>query len=224
VSKRFILVLLAAALIVAAGFFHGQFTHRWGDSQALVIAAKRVHEINERVGDWVGRPLTIDEKQLKIAEIVDYISRQYTHRITGEQVGLLLICGRPGAIAVHTPDICYQGIGYVMGQRSSYVARGIGSGVPSEFWVAPFVKEPDPVPLHILWGWSDGGRWLSPDHPRLVFYRSPALYKLYLTRQTKELKGPLVDDAMYAFLKDFLPEVQRVFGGPAATSDPPASR
>lgn len=36
----------------------------------------------------------------------------YVHRTNGRAAAAMLMCGRPGPIAVHTPDVCYPGAGY----------------------------------------------------------------------------------------------------------------
>jgi hypothetical protein len=210
--QRTLLVVLAAALIVGGGVLHGMLSDRWGNPEELLQTARRVHDIKAEFGDWTSREHKLDAAQLKVGEIVDHISREYVNRSTGERLSVLVICGRPGAVSVHTPDICYQGLGYVMGHRQPFVLPYSQSTRPAEFWAAPFVKHPDPEPLHICWAWSSGQVWIAPDHPRLFFYREKALYKLYVIRRAKELNGPVVDDVTQAFLREFIPEVKRALG------------
>jgi hypothetical protein len=213
--QRIVLVALAGALIAGAGILHGQLSDRWGNPEELFAIARKVHDVKAQLGDWSSREFKLDANQLKVGEIVDHIFREYVHRSTGERVSILLICGRPGAISVHTPDVCYQGAGYVMGQRVPYLVRPGPAERPAEFWAAPFTKHPDPEPLHILWSWSAGNVWMAPDHPRLVFYRDRALFKLYVIRRAQELEGPVVDEATKSFLRDLLPELKRALGASA---------
>ena len=218
--QRTFLVVLAAALIVGGGVLHGMLSDRWGNPEELAQIARRVHALKAEFGDWTSREAKLDAAQLKVGEIVDHTSREYVNRTTGERVSVLLICGRPGAISVHTPDICYQGLGYVMGQRQPFVLRYSETVRPAEMWAAPFVKHPDPEPLQICWAWSTGSVWTAPDHPRLVFYREKALYKLYIIRRAKELNGPVVDDVTQGFLRELMPELKRALG----TSEPTPTR
>jgi hypothetical protein len=213
--QRIILVVVAAALVVAGGTIHGTLSDRWGNPEELTATARKVHDVKAQFGDWISREFKLDTAQLKVGEIIDHISREYVHGGTGERLSILLICGRPGAISVHTPDICYQGLGYEMGQRVTYLFRGGPATLPAEFWSAPFNKHPDPEPLHIHWSWSTGNKWIAPDHPRLVFYREKALYKLYVIRRAKQLNGPLIDEATEVFLREFMPELKRALGTPA---------
>lgn len=213
---RFFLLLVAVAIVALAGWWHGQQTARWGESDELNQAAKRIDRIKTAIGDWDSRSREIDARQVKVAEIINYASRTYTNRKTGQQVDMLLLCGRPGPISVHTPDACYQGAGYVMGQLVPQSINGIpGFTRPPEFWSARFTKEPGPQMLGILWAWSDGGRWQAPDHPRFVFYRSKYLYKLYVIRAESSPDDPLVDETTRAFLQELLPELKSALAEPA---------
>jgi hypothetical protein len=205
---RFSLLIIAVAAVALAGWWHGHQTARWGESDELNQAAQRIDRIKSKIGDWEGRSGEIDTKQLKIAEIVNYASRTYINRRTGQQLAILLICGRPGPISVHTPDVCYQGAGYVMGRLVPYALRDApGLARQPEFWAARFTKEPGPQLLNILWTWSNGGIWQAPEHPRFVFYRSKYLYKLYVIHAVSSTDDPVVDETTHAFLREFLPEL-----------------
>jgi hypothetical protein len=214
---RLLLLGFATVAIVFAGWMHGQQTGRWGESDELSQAVERIAHIKMELGEWNGQSSEIDARQLKIGEIAGYASRTYTNRKNGDQVGVLLICGRPGPVSVHTPDVCYQGAGYTMGQQVPQALSGIPGQQP-EFWSAQFTKEPGPQVLHILWSWSNGGRWQAPDHPRFTFYRSKYLYKLYIIRSNPPHDDVLVDEATNAFLREFLSELK------AALADPLASK
>lgn len=206
---RFILILLAAGIILGAGYYQGQLVNRWGESQQMINAMDRIKKLPETFGDWFSQSMELNAKQLQIAEVSSYVSRVYTNKKSGEKVSILLIGGRPGPIAVHSPDVCYQGAGYKMGPKALQAVRGVHEGRPPEFWVAKFTKEPVPAPLHIMWAWSAGGLFIAPDTPRLMFYREPFLYKLYIIREAKSLDAPNVDEVMQQFLKDFYPVLEK---------------
>ena len=167
--KRVRLLSATSALILATGFWHGFLADRWGNSTELIEATERATRVMPRLGEWTSEPLPIDAKALRLAEVTGYLSRMYTNETTGEQVSILLICGRPGPIGVHTPDICYEGAGYQMGVRSEATIEGI-LPEPAGFWSGFFYKGRDPAPLHILWAWKDGPSWRAPASPRLSFH------------------------------------------------------
>lgn len=215
---RTILILLATGIILGAGYYQGKLVNRWGESQEMTKAMDRIKQLPESIGDWSSQSLELNAKQLQIAEVSSYVSRMYTNKKNGERVSILLIGGRPGPIAVHSPDVCYQGAGYKMGNKTLQAIRGVHEGRPPEFWVAKFTKEPVPAPLHIMWAWSAGGLFIAPDTPRLMFYRDPFLYKLYIIREAKSLDAPLVDEAMQQFLKEFYPALEKTLTGQSEKS------
>ena len=61
---------------------------------------------------------------------------------------VLLVCGRPGPVSVHTPDVCYAGVGYAM--ENPPVLYQPPSATPSgEFWMADFVQQKSTIPTHL---------------------------------------------------------------------------
>ncbi len=206
---RAMLLLLMAALVVGAGLWHGILSDRWGQSDELTEAVRRLENLKANIGEWDSTALELDPRQLREAEILGYVSRRYVNRISGEQVGMLLIYGRLQPVSVHNPEICFQGAGYVMDKRRLQSIRGALPGQIPEFWSARFTKDPAPEPLHILWAWSHDGHWLAPEHPRWHFYRAKALYKLYLIRQGKALDATPIDSTLLAFVRALLPELQQ---------------
>lgn len=214
---RACITIFTAGLIIGAGWFHGRIVDRWGDSHEMNQAVARLQNLKTSFGDWTSQPIEINPRHLEVAEVTGYIQRLYVNRTSGERISILLICGRPGPIAVHSPDVCYQGAGYKMGPKSIQTLAATATSRPLEFWAARFAKDQDPTSLHILWSWSDGGRWIAPDNPRLVFYRSKVLYKLYIVHETKSHDGPVVDEAIQSFVIDFFPALQQMMSDNSAT-------
>jgi hypothetical protein len=202
---RVLTLLAGAAAVAAPALYAGRLTGRWGRSGSLEAAAARVTQVRPELGDWRGRDAALDKRQLEVGGIESYLSRSYVNRATGAEVQVLLICGRPGAISVHTPDVCYAGAGYVQGGQTEKIKVG-----DDEFKLGKFAKAaPVPDPLRILWAWSPAdGRWQAPDSPRQAFARGDALYKLYVIRRTGD-DGPEADAAATGLLRALLPELKR---------------
>lgn len=215
---RTICLICVTGLIIGAGVWHGTVSGRWGESHELQHAVDRLVTLPNTIGDWMSKDLEIKASHLQVAEIAGYISRVYQHKKTGEYLTILLVCGKPGPISVHSPDVCYQGAGYQMGTKTPYSFRTATTDRPAEFWAAKFTKEPDPATLHILWSWTTGGIWMAPDNPRLAFYRSPVLYKLYIVRDVKGLDAPMVDEVTQQFMKDLLPVIKTTISGQSSPS------
>jgi hypothetical protein len=211
--------LAATLIVVASGVVQGLRTDRWAVSHELRDAVARIDLVPMSFGDWAGQPTEIDRRQLEAADIAGGMTRRYVNRRDGRALDVLLVCGRPGPISVHTPDICYTGAGYVL--RDGQVQAPLTYGTPpriAEAWRGDFVKQNSVVPscLRIYWSWSAGDGWKNPDNPRLVFAGHKFLYKVYVIRETSGPAGPAEDDPGGDFLKDFLPELDRVLGPPPA--------
>lgn len=207
--RQMIPALIAIPLVVAFGMAEGHWTGRWTADKAVHAAAARLSDVPLSFGDWVGEEQELDPRQVVKAELAGHLMRQYTHKTSGAQLSLLLVCGRPGPVSVHTPDVCYGGLGYVM--TGPATRQPLSPKSPMTFRSGRFQNPGAAVPeyLHIRWGWSsDGVTWSAPDNPRLSFASAPALYKLYVVRHTTDLKET-ADDPGQDFLKQFLPLAEK---------------
>src|SRR5205807_802913 len=159
---------------------------RWGDQQVLADSAAGLAGLPMTIGDWEGQALDLQLSPRDEALMTRLMARRYTSRLNASAVSILLVCGRPGPVSVHTPDVCYEGIGYEMAAAPvRYAAREGSSAASAQFWLADFERQQAAVPvrLRILWSWHAGGAWQAPDDPRLTFARFPVLYKLYVIRE-----------------------------------------
>lgn len=201
-------VLLVMVTVVSSGVVHGIWTNRWASSAALEQAAARMDGLPWALGDWDGQPTELDERQLAVADVAGHLARRYVNRRTGAVVTVMLLCGRPGPVSVHTPEVCYRGAGHQqVGARRKY--PGVTQG--NEFWGTQFEKRRASVPEHlrILYAWNATGAWEASDSPRSHFARAPALYKLYVIRQLPREDEPLEDDPAAEFLRALVPALQK---------------
>jgi hypothetical protein len=210
--------LVALVLVLLAGLLHGRWARRWEASPAVAEAAARLGRVPMTLGDWEARTVEVDDAQLAAAEIAGHLSRAYRNRRDGSVVTAFLVCGPPGPIAVHTPDVCYAGAGYeVAGAQSRRSLPAGPAGRLAEFMHAELAR-PAATPvgaasrLDILWAWSADGDWQAPDNPRLAYASQPTLYKLYLIREVDSRAG---GDPSRDLLDVLLPELeQALFRGP----------
>lgn len=200
--------LTAGCILVAAAAAHGLRTDRWGASPDVKAAADRLDTLPLRIGDWEGEAVAIPPGHLAASNAAGITTRRYTHRYTRAEVTAMVVCGRPGPVAVHTPDVCYQGAGFVPGPAQ---AQPLLDG--SSAWVADFKKGgPEPVALRIRWAWNDGRGWTASGSPRTEFARSKVLYKLYLVRPVPHGGDPTPPELDLA--KELLPALQAVIAPP----------
>lgn len=208
--------LAASLIVVASGVVHGLRTDRFARSHELRDAVARLDLVPMDFGDWVGRPVEMDRRQLEAAGIAGSVMRRYENRRDGRALDVLLVCGRPGPISVHTPDICYAGAGYAL--QADQARTPLSYGDPrraAEAWRGDFLKQGSVTAsgLRIFWSWTDGGGWTAADNPRLAFVGRRALYKLYVIRSTGgNAAAPLEGDPGVGFLGEFLPELDSALG------------
>ena len=207
--KRLSLLFVAVLLVAAFGAAEGKWTGRWEAVQAADVAALRLADVPLVFGEWEGKDLDLDERQVKIGRLTGYVNRLYVRKGTGESLSVLLLCGKPGPISVHTPDLCFKGLGYTMAGdkvRSGLVADGPAG--PADFWTGRFEKD-DAEPLDIRWGWASDGRWDAVENPRTTYARSGALFKLYFIRPATVPADRDADQkAAASFAREFLPVVK----------------
>ncbi len=208
--------LLASLLIVAAaGVLHALWTDRWGVSPRRQAAARALQNVPLTIGQWDGRSLTLSERELQIAEADGYVMRDYVNRATGQVVSLLIVCGRPGPISVHPPEVCYRGAGYELASATVKQVLPAAPPVPqAEFRVIDFrqADSPTPLQLRVFYTWGEQGQWSAPDRPRLTYALSfsadAVLFKMYVVRQKTGDATPVDKDPCLDFVKELLPTLQ----------------
>jgi hypothetical protein len=208
-----VVTLLLAVLLsgAAAGFWSG----RWGSPRSLREAAARLERVPLAAGEaWDGHLSQLSEGEIAVAEPEGYLLRRYVYRHTGAVVSVLLVCGRPGPLSVHRPEVCYAGAGY--GQFGAPRAYEGPPGSRARFRVLDFQKlnAATPTSLRIFLAWGSEGEWSVPANPRLTFVRRPYLYKLFVAREMTRAGEPLEEDPAGELISVLLPQLQEaLFAG-----------
>jgi hypothetical protein len=210
--SRILLLLAAAAMLAADIYLYGSWTDRWAPSRELEEAAARLGRAPKEFGDWRGEKpeQELTARELDHAEIAASLFWRYRSRRTGEAVTVLLLCGRAGPMAVHTPDVCFRGAGYKLaGPEARVDLTPAGRGSPAVFRAGDFIKE-GPVArsrLRIYWAWSAHGAWEAPEIPRYTFAGQPFLYKLYIVREAASAGSAGEEQRTREFLAELLPQL-----------------
>jgi Protein of unknown function (DUF3485) len=214
-------LVVFGVLVLAAGALHGSFTGRWHTSAELENAVARLDSVPLQIGAWkCDERQMLDEADLRRGGIKGHFSGRYKNKLTGEAVSLLIVCGRPGPISVHTPDVCYGGAGYRAVEAQKQKDLSFKGGGSLSVWAIPF-KAPAALSssnIEVSWVWNGGDGWKAPTNPRWTFASYPALYKLYVVRdlpalaseKKKDAKEKKENDASKSFLQTFLPELETV--------------
>jgi len=206
VAGRAVLVVLGLGVLVAAAVFEGIRSNRWGVPDDLKAAAALVDRVPAAFGDWTSVEVPVDRKILERAEAVGSLSREYRNPKTGSVVSVMVLCGRSGPIASHTPDICYAGLGYKMDGGALKKTLTTPAGAAS-YWSARFDKGDADAGLEVNWAWGADGTWVAASSPRLDFASHGILYKIYATRAVRAADSTRTADAdpVHDFLTEFLP-------------------
>lgn len=208
---RILAVSAAFILVISSGVVNGVWTARWHTSAALQTAVSRVPDVPLVFGDWQGQPLEVDTQALAKAGAQSYWMRRYHNTRTGAVVSSILMCGRSGPMAVHTPDVCYSGAGYRLESQPQRVTLTVpGLADSAQLWTGRFRKDNIAAEggLRLWWSWSAAGDWQAPDNPRFTFRGQRPLYKLYVIEEVAEAGLP-EQEAGTAFFQDFLPALQK---------------
>ncbi len=210
---RTLSLLAASSLLLVSGVVHGLWTDRWVLSSALEDAVARLEGAPLSVGEWRGNSRELpSEEEVKGALLSGCRAYRFVNRRNQQAVNVLLMCGRPGPLSVHTPDICYTSSGYKMTTGPEPLTLEVAERERVNLKTATFRKEGAITSneTRIFWTWNGNGRWQAPENPRWSFARAKALYKLYILRERgpKDSARPEEDPAV-AFLKIYLPELNR---------------
>jgi hypothetical protein len=211
---------IAGALVILAGtgLFHRSWTDHARSAPAVKAAAQKVASIPMAIGSWRGQDLELDATEMARVGYVGACWRRYEDTSSGKVVSMLLVCGLPGPVSVHTPDVCYAGAGFEMSSDPKRVTLHPGSA-DAEFWKAEFTKPKDLVrsKLRIYYTWTDGQAWKAVENPRLSFSDAPVLYKLYVVCEVSNVSD--ANDAAREFILQLVPELDKVLQEPDATRE-----
>lgn len=223
--KNIISVVAGLALIVAAGLVHGAWTNRWGVRPSVAALAERLRTLPATLGGWTSEDRTIPPRELAMTGAVGHVNRVYSSSDQGLVVSILLLTGLPGDIATHTPEACYPGAGYTLGETTQYTFRYGDPERGAEFRTAIASRGgANPSTLRIYWAWRGSESWSAPDDPRWTFATMPALTKLYIVRETGGAKSDPQSDPCNQFMQLILPELDRLIREPghAGETAPPS--
>lgn len=158
---RRVAVVLAVVLLAVCGVVHGRWTDRWQTSSDLEEAAARIEQVPLTVGAWRGDAVEVDARSFAQAGAQAYWARVYKKARTRQSALAILMCGRAGRMAIHTPEMCYGGAGYEMHDQPAPTPMRSSAGADlGEFFTARFTKATGlGSDLRLYWGWNPGEGW-----------------------------------------------------------------
>jgi len=184
--------------------------------------ADLIANIPEEFGEW---------QRMKEAELPDYALEQlkvsdaknwsYVNTQTDEKVNVSFLVGPTGRLSVHTPEACMDGQGYMVSeprQRESFPGNDSSSqeeagGTTDEqnmFWRVVIARR-SAIDYRIVsyYALGTGRQWWAKDQPRYELDKYPFILKMQV--ETLVQSDPESYNAARNFLRDFLPEVAKVY-------------
>lgn len=215
---RYLPLVAAILVVLGAGVVRARWAVRQADTRDLQQAAAHLADVPLVSGDWEATRGPFDLDAYKAAGIHGALVHNYKNRVTGQELVLMIVCGRPGSIAAHTPDVCYPSAGFEMLSDHIRVIPDEEASRPDLFWKLRMGKKKALTPqiLNVTYGWTADGLWQAPERDaRWAFADIPVLFKLYAIRPVPASiaeRGAAFEaktDPTADFLKAVLPDVNR---------------
>jgi EpsI family protein len=110
--------LLAGSVLLASGLAFRALADAYdASSTPPVLLAGALERLPLKLGDWTGRPRTLDQALVRAADVDSYVLRSYS-RFGRESVALYLGFGiRARDLTPHRPEVCYPGSGYTLREQ-----------------------------------------------------------------------------------------------------------
>ncbi len=210
---RWFAALIGSTALIVCGIVHGFWTDRWTPPVETAEAAARLEQVPLELGDWDGEVNEVKPGEAG-AGVAGCIKRRYVNRKTGAAVSLFLVCGRPGPVSIHTPEVCYGASGFMVGTKDTY-KLGESDGA---LWKTDAIRvsATDETRLRLFWGWNGGDGWTASTDARVQFVRRPVLHKLYVVRELTTPGDAGRSEPCEEFLRVLLPSLQKELFAPGS--------
>jgi hypothetical protein len=170
-----------AVVLVAATIVHGKLTDRWGVPGEVSKAAAKLDEVPTEIVGWQSTSNEVSPRVLKMAGAEKILDRDYKSA-DGDQIRVMIVCGRPGPVSRHPPTVCFTASGLKQVSEVQTVDRLVGENVElGKFAQCLFLAEGSSAKIDTQWSFSANGHtWQKPSDPRFAFAGQGWLYKLYV--------------------------------------------
>jgi len=222
----------AVALVVGVTVMQGMLTERWAPAsrEQLEQASRLLEErFPARFGEWEAeQELESDPKELERAGAVGHISRLYRNQRSKARVSAFVVSALPHDASGHTPDRCYPGAGFTIGESEHRLTIPLEDGREAEAFTGTFVKAGQT--LRIFWtygipsGRTGGGlEWIAPQVARIALNRQPAVYKLYAIADETRIGRSQSTVECEQFIAQLMPALDAALYGVTSPAAGPAA-
>jgi hypothetical protein len=212
--SRLMFFPMAAAFLAAtlvSGWLHGTLANRWGQGDALALAAAKLgSDLPPRLGPWrLAKALSVESDVRQSLQCAAALHGIYTNDQSGDSVIIAVLAGPSGPISVHTPEICYSAADYELaGQRQPWTVKDKLGQTHGLWTIHANSKHATRPNLQVVYGWSTGGQWQAVRSPRFALAGFPVVYKLQLAGPAGNDQRDVALNPSHDFLVRFLAEIQ----------------
>jgi len=219
-TRTWICLAIIAIITLVANFVVSKYeTDMMKNS---VEYADLVFKIPEEFGEWKRiKESDLPDYALEQLKVVDAKNWSYVNTQTDEKVNVSFMVGPTGRLSVHTPEACMDGAGFKVNeirQRESFSDNGSStreagnetSDDQDAFWrVVISSRVASEYQIVSYYALGTGKRWWAKDQPRYELAHYPFILKMQV--ETVVQSDPSTYNAARNFLKEFLPEVAKVY-------------
>jgi hypothetical protein len=182
-SSGTVTAIAAALVVIGATYLQGRMTDRW-TGRNVAAELQQSAELLERLfpttcGDWqTVEELESNPEELARAGAVGHISRAYGNSKSNARLSTFVVCATPHDASGHTPDRCYPGAGFEIGETEHRLTIPLADDRTAEVFTGTFRKSGQT--LRVFWTYGVDGRWVAPQIARIELAAAKAVYKLYV--------------------------------------------
>lgn len=200
---------VAVALVVATTYLHGRMTERWTGRNVTAELRQAADLLEsrfpEKAGEWRAvEELPAEPQELERAGAVGHVSRTYRHDTAEATVAAFIVCATPHDASGHTPDRCYPGAGFEIGETEHRETITLADGRTAEVFSGTFRKSGQTI--RVFWTYGVRGGWVAPQIARIELADASAVYKLYVIVDETDLAAGVGASACVDFLQHMLSE------------------
>lgn len=223
-TSRNLSIVIALALLAAAGLADRWLRYSRAHSQPLAFAIGRVKALPDRLGNWDGHAVEVDQALVKTS--LAHASRiaLFQDHQSGQKVNFAVLASYPGLVTDHLPEQGFSAIGLTLETgsiRRHKLAELTDGRVHGELVSMDFRDPRSAEPVRVWQGWYDGKSWSRPDWARVRFATLPALYQFqvwsYLVRDPLSDDPAALSDPGRKFLVETLAELTSRLGEPGSS-------
>ena len=175
--------IIAALAVGGTTYLHGRMTERWTGRNVAAELQQAAEQLERHFpvncGEWeLAEELESNPEELKRAGAVGHVARAYFNRKSKARLSVFVVCATPHDASGHTPDRCYPGAGFEIGETEHRQPIPLDNGRNAEAFTGTFRKSGQT--LRVFWTYGFDGRWVAPQIARIELASARAVYKLYV--------------------------------------------